>query len=880
MARLGCRRQAINQPAIPVIDPRARALVVFAVVSAIAYLVAPEAPAAEAIRVIVPAIGAGAVFIGLTTHQPRRTTPWFLLAGAFGCLAGAQLVWATLFFAERETSPPVSSALHLLASGLLVVSVAMLCHEWAEPDDSLDTAIIIIAVGLVVWLVVEPYLDEAGVASGDRLRFVLVPMLEIIAVAIAIRTAAQARFRVASPVLLATGTALLLVTDVAWSIAALGGSSGPGGFIAATAIVPPLVIAAAALDPTMAARNQPREELPQLGFGRVIWLSIAVLIPLTVLLTLSAAGAGTRTTRTIAAVASGAVVVLAFIRMWRVVTTVRTLTERRGQDRLAAMVEHSRDVVLLVDAEGSMRYASPGLMTTLGHRPVDWTGRSVIDLVASDDRAAAAAQLGRAATLGRGEMIDFEASLVRVDGERRQMKATIINPLGGDAVDGIVATFRDVTEHRNLEHQLSHRAFHDELTGLANRALFLDRMEHALRIPRPEDDPVVILFVDLDNFKSVNDALGHGVGDQMLRRIADRIRRAVGDGDTAARLGGDEFALLLEERGGVNRAVEVAERLLESLREPVSLAGYELVVLASVGIAVSSPGMTTAELLRDADVAMYEAKRAGKSQIKVFDPKMRIGTSRHIEFRGDLAAAIEREQLRLVYQPIIDLRTHHVVGAEALLRWHHPTRGEISPVEFIPIAERAGLIVPIGNWVIEQSLMAAERWQEQSPQGVSINVSAVQLRAPEFVGHFRRALEASTLPSELVTVEITEAMVVDEVESGSTNLASLRALGVRIAIDDFGTSYCSLSYLQRSAVDVVKIDRQFVDELGDNARNRSLAKMILQLTSGLEVVSIANGIECANQLQTLQALGCDLGQGFMLSEPLEAAELERRLGVR
>ena len=235
--------------------------------------------------------------------------------------------------------------------------------------------------------------------------------------------------------------------------------------------------------------------------------------------------------------------------MWRLVATVQGLTERRGQDRLAAMVEHSSDVVLLVDADGVIRYASPGLASTLGHRPSDWTGRSVIDLVSSDDRDAAATELRKAVRLEHGGMVKFEASLVRVDGDRRRMEATIANLLGGDAVDGVVATFRDVTEQRNLERQLSHRAFHDELTGLANRALFLDRMDHALRVVRPDADPVVVLFVDLDDFKSVNDALGHGVGDQMLRAIAERIRRVSGVGDTPARLGGDEFALLLEDRG-------------------------------------------------------------------------------------------------------------------------------------------------------------------------------------------------------------------------------------------------------------------------------------------------------------------------------------------
>ena len=287
----------------------------------------------------------------------------------------------------------------------------------------------------------------------------------------------------------------------------------------------------------------------------------------------------------------------------------------------------------------------------------------------------------------------------------------VANLVGGAAVDGIVATFRDVTEQRNLERQLSHRAFHDELTGLANRALFLDRMDHALRVARPEADPVVVLFVDLDDFKSVNDALGHAVGDQLLKTVADRIRRAAGTGDTAARLGGDEFAILLEDRGGIDRAIDVAERLLDSLRDPVSIAGYDVAVLASVGVAVASPGMSTTSLLRDADIAMYEAKRAGKGQIRIFDPAMRLVATKHLEYRSDLGEALERGQMRLVYMPFVDLRSGQVVGAEALVRWHHPQNGDIPASEFVPIAERSGLIVPMGYWVLEQGLAQVAMWR-------------------------------------------------------------------------------------------------------------------------------------------------------------------------
>ncbi len=508
----------------------------------------------------------------------------------------------------------MSDGAHLASAVLLLIGLWMLARERGSDADGLGTieiAIVGIAAGLGVWLaVVEPYLADGQIGVADRAWAVVVPMVGALSVAMAIRMAIQSQFQTPAPILMMIGVGLLLLSDVLRGIAELRDSFGPGGIVAVIVIPASLVIGAAALDPAMASMNQVLEARPVFGFGRVVWLSVAALTPLTVLLTLLVTGLGTSTTRTIAAICALVVVILALTRMWRLVATVQGLTERRGQDRLAAMVEHSSDVVLLVDAAGVIRYASPGLASTLGHRTNDWTGRSVIDLVSSDDRDAAATELRRTVGLGHGGMVKFEASLVRVDGERRRMEATIANLIGGDAVDGLVATFRDVTEQRNLERQLSHRAFHDELTGLANRALFLDRMDHALRVVRPDADPVVVLFVDLDDFKSVNDALGHGVGDQMLRAIAERIRRVSGVGDTPARLGGDEFALLLEDSGGVDRAIDVAEQLLTDLHDPVPLAGYDLTVLASVGIAVSTPGMTTAGLLRDADIAMYEAKRA------------------------------------------------------------------------------------------------------------------------------------------------------------------------------------------------------------------------------------------------------------------------------
>jgi diguanylate cyclase (GGDEF)-like protein len=439
-----------------------------------------------------------------------------------------------------------------------------------------------------------------------------------------------------------------------------------------------------------------------------------------------------------------------------------------------------------------------------------------------------------------------------------------------------VATFRDVTEQRNLERQLSHRAFHDELTGLANRALFLDRMDHALRVTRPEADPVVVLFVDLDDFKSVNDALGHAVGDQLLKTVADRVRRAVGSGDTAARLGGDEFAILLEDRGGIDRAIDVAERLLDSLREPVSIAGYDVAVLASVGVAVAAPNMSTTSLLRDADIAMYEAKRAGKGQIRIFDPAMRLVATKHLEYRSDLGEALERNQLRLVYMPFVDLRSGQVTGAEALVRWQHPDHGDIPANEFIPIAERSGLIVPIGYWLLEQGLQQMVSWRPNLFAG--FNLSAVQIRQPDFVERVVELVDHFHVDPRAIVFELTETVLVEEGDRAIETVHRMRDEGFRFAIDDFGSGYCSLSYLQRHPVDLLKIDRQAIEDFGKDPRGHTLARTILQMADALDLLTVAEGIETTNQLRELRRHGCDLGQGYLLSHPLEADALARRFG--
>jgi diguanylate cyclase (GGDEF)-like protein len=422
-----------------------------------------------------------------------------------------------------------------------------------------------------------------------------------------------------------------------------------------------------------------------------------------------------------------------------------------------------------------------------------------------------------------------------------------------------------------LEEQLRHQAFHDALTGLPNRALFMDRLEHARSRSRGSLPELAVVFMDLDDFKAVNDSLGHGAGDELLVEVAERIRLAVRDGDTAARMGGDEFAILLEDTPR-ETAAEVAERVIEALRLPFALSGQQVRVHATAGVALYSEARETAdELLRNADVAMYLAKAQGKDRMTFFRTSLHDGAVERLQLTTDLHLALERGEFRLVYQPVADLATGDVRGVEALLRWDHPTRGDIEPSVFIPVAEECGVIVPLGRWVLREACRQAVAWQGKpgGPITMSVNLSARQVQHPSLVADVGAALIDSGLPPHLLTLEITETVLMQDVEATLTTLTTLKALGLRLAIDDFGTGYSSLSYLRRFPVDILKIDRSFVATLDSSDTEAALVRSILSLGETLELETVAEGIEHAAQLRELRALGARLGQGYFFARPLE-----------
>ncbi len=559
--------------------------------------------------------------------------------------------------------------------------------------------------------------------------------------------------------------------------------------------------------------------------------------------------------------------------MWRRIERERVALTRALQavDRRArALAAHASDLVFVVDAEGRVDYASPSARELLGTDPA---GRDFAAVVHPDDRGHLGALV---AAVEPGEARTGEWRL-RARGGDRVVEFTIDDQTAEEGLRGLVLTGRDMTDRRALEDELAHRAFHDGLTGLANRALFLNRVEHAISRISRTGGSVAVLMIDLDDFKTVNDSLGHGAGDELLVGVAQRLRERLRAGDTAARLGGDEFAVLLDGVRDTAAARVVGEALLDALSRPFTAAGREMLVRASIGVALADDLPPSPEaVIRAADTALYVAKDEGKGRLAVFELPMQHRAERRLSLKAELHHALERDELGLVYQPIYSLDDERrIVGAEALLRWNHPEDGVVPPVEFVPLAEETGLIIPIGAWVLEQACRRAADWAGPEPPYISVNVSPRQIERPGFAEEVREVLEQTGLEPSRLLLEVTEGAVMHDVEGTLTQLRALREVGVRLAIDDFGTGYSSLAYLANLPVDIVKIDRSFVQALGDTNHDQSLAALIVEISGVLHMDAVAEGIEEHEQMQGLRSLSCRYGQGFYFARPMTGAEVDR-----
>jgi diguanylate cyclase (GGDEF)-like protein/PAS domain S-box-containing protein len=542
------------------------------------------------------------------------------------------------------------------------------------------------------------------------------------------------------------------------------------------------------------------------------------------------------------------------------------LQRAAGEARFRSLVQNASDVILVLDENARIAYETPSIERVLGYRPEERIGRSPFELIHPEDAPAVQAALAR--VLERpGAEHELELRARHLDGSWRVLQTTAKNLSDDEHVRGILVNCRDITDRQQLEQQLRHQAFHDDLTGLANRALFADRVDHALTRLARRSSSLAVLFIDLDDFKTVNDSLGHHVGDELLREVADRLRQALREVDTAARLGGDEFAVLLEDTDQ-DGALRVADRLLEALHARFPIGRRQLTVGASIGVAVAGRRESVFEILRNADVAMYQAKEAGKGRVTVFRKGMQRAAASRLQLRADLEQAIEQNEFTLHYQPLVELKSGEIRGVEALVRWNHPRRGLLAPGEFIGLAEESGLVVPLGRWVLREACRQARSWSVMRPErhlSMNVNLSGRQLEQPGLSEEIAAVLRETRLPPKLLILEITESVLMHDAELARRTLHELKALGVRIAIDDFGTGYSSLNYLRRFPIDGLKIDRSFISAMESGRDEAALVASILNLSRSLRLHTVAEGIERPEQLARLRVMGAELGQGYYFS---------------
>ena len=573
----------------------------------------------------------------------------------------------------------------------------------------------------------------------------------------------------------------------------------------------------------------------------------------------------------------------AFVRMSASLREMLTAI-RSAEARFRSLVQNAHDAILLIDEAGSISFASPSISDLTGRTPEQLAGRRIGVLVVHEDESLLHGALSKCAANDEDDT-KVEIRFAHLDGRLRHCELVLSNRLGDPAVEAIVATCHDISERKAFEEQLTQIAFHDALTGLPNRALLHDRLENALARAQRDQHQVAAIFIDLDNFKVVNDSLGHGAGDTLLKEVAARLLTVIRISDTVARLGGDEFVVVLDPCETAEAANEVAERIIAVLKSPTNIEGHGIVTLASIGIAFNcGSGMRASDVLRNADTAMYHAKANGKSRHVVFDQAMNDCANERLRLESDLRVAIDRGELELYYQPIVDLDSGQMHEVEALLRWHHAEYGLIGPSKFIPIAEESGLIIEIGAWVLREGCRQLSIWQRElapgSELGLSVNLSTRQFQNPALFDDIQQALAEFQIDPHCLKLEITESMMMLDTNKAVEILHRLKRVGIKIAIDDFGTGYSSLAYLKSLPIDVLKIDRAFVTNLRSDGPDNAIVRSIIALAKSLDLSVTAEGIETSAQELELRALDCLNGQGYLFSKPVPQSEISALLVAR
>lgn len=806
---------------------------------------------------------------------------WALLGAATLIYAVGDGAWAWLDLGGGSTaSPSVADVAYVAYYPIVVAALFMFQRASSFRRDTLrltiDSLIVVVGGGIVVWhTLFRPVLESldpnplsAALALGYPIGD-LVLLFGVAATALRHPPEIDARALTA----LVGGLGLMFVGDVGYGQLELAGSFGLERW-------PDVIYLSSTLLIALAGYFQAHPGATAEGRGKSLsrWLLglpyVALAAGYSVLIALALG----RFTGELIEVLYGAVVLTAMVLIRQELVlrdNGRLLTEqarRESEERFRALAANSSDAVVLVDRDGVVTDATPAVGRVLGVDSSKLVGRPISRLVHADDAERIQAFVADVAA-GRSVTQPIEWRLWDATGAWRQVETIAANRLDDPSVGQIVLTTRDVRERKTLERQLTQIALHDLLTDLPNRTLFHDRVGQALASAARAQRHTTVLSVRLDGFKLVNESLGHDVGDLVLQEVACRLRASVRASDTCARLGGDEFGVLLDGHSTPEDALVAADRILAAIRERLNLADSPIDLTASVGVSTAAPTETDAgSLLHRAEVARSVARNSGGDRVAVFEPAMQEAVQIRFELEADLRRAIDRAEFVLNYQPIVDLRTGDLVGAEALIRWDHPTHGRIAPTVFIPLAEETGLIDEIGTWVLRTACTEAARWAALSPgqvPRVSINVSAHQLADPRFAWTLQAAMAHAGAAPSWVTLELTESLLMHNSSAALEQLHAIRSLGVHIAIDDFGTGYSSLAYLERFPVTHIKIDRSFVTPLDDPRRGAGIVRAIVEIGRALGLTTVAEGIETPAELRRLRELGCVLGQGYLFARPLE-----------
>ena len=807
---------------------------------------------------------------------PQRLA-WTFIAVGLGCSAVGDGVYSLIvLFSGRQPEVSVADALWLAAYVGLAVGLSSLIlggGGWRrlDMDGLIDMGSFAVLAAIIVmqFTFVRDLTDDTSVSAFTRMVWAVYPVFDVALLALIAQAIVGRRVRGRSGFFVSCGVTLWLISDFGQlinDVAVISVWWDAGWMLGAAS----LAASAWPARRSESVGNAPSTAVQVTG-GRIGITLVPLLVP--GIIAIWDFSIGRHVNPLPLSAATLVLVVLAYARSTRLVKA-RNRQEaalEHSTQYYSALAENSSDAVIVVGADGQISNEAPNLAAMLGRHGEPTSGMDVLDLLNPFDRADAQTLLARWRST-TGVVTDAEVRATQTDGSDRWFGVRAVNLSNNPVVGGMVINLRDITDRMRAEQQLSHNAFHDSLTGLANRALFQNRLEHALERRARTNLGVAIVYVDLDGFKMVNDGRGHEAGDKVLREVAIRLSGVVRTLDTVSRLAGDEFAILIEDSPrALDEAQTIADRVLQSLTVPFDLGGQQVVLSASIGIAIGDVSCTASSLLRDAEVAMYKAKTTGKSTSVLYDPAMRTAGLERLQLDSDLRQVLSRRQLRLAYQPIVELESRVVCGFEALLRWDHPTLGDIQPETFIPIAEGNGTIVAIGQWVLEEACRTAEEWQRAYPSAgltMAVNMSARQIATPDIVDQVATALDRSGFAPASLILEMTEGVLVQDAEIASQRLHALRALGVRLAIDDFGTGYSSLSYLRQFPIDILKIDKSFTYTITDRLHIPPIVRGLLDLAKTLHLETVAEGIELDVQLDGLCDQHCDFGQGFLFARPL------------